>query len=98
MAAGDIACQDSNPTESECHQQATSDLVLSLQPDWVLDLGDNQYEDGSLDEFETYYDPTWGRFPTTTPTRISTRATETPTRMLIIDAARAMAIHTKATQ
>jgi len=32
------------------------------------------------------------------PTSISTSATEIPTRMLIIDAARAMATHTKATK
>jgi hypothetical protein len=56
VAAGDI---------SPAHiggQQATSDLVLALDPTRVLVLGDQQYDNGTLDEYRAYYDPTWGRF------------------------------------
>jgi hypothetical protein len=41
--------------------------------------------------------PTRGRFPRTAATTISTRATDTPMRMLISDAARAIPIQTAAT-
>jgi len=43
-------------------QQGTSDLVLEMDPTRVLVLGDQQYDDGTLAEYRTYYDPTWGRF------------------------------------
>lgn len=62
VAAGDISCPpDREPSESRCHQQATSDLALGLAPDAVLTLGDQQYDDGTLEEFERAYTPTWGR-------------------------------------
>lgn len=60
-AAGDISCASSTVGSSTCHQQATSDLLRSLKPDAVLTLGDNQYEDGALTDFRTYYQPSWGR-------------------------------------
>jgi len=62
VAAGDIACTAGKAaTATSCQQQATSDLALSLHPDAVLPLGDDQYELGSLSDFQTIYDPTWGR-------------------------------------
>jgi hypothetical protein len=62
VAAGDIACTaGKTPTTTSCQQQATSDLALSLHPTAVLPLGDDQYELGSLSDFQTVYDPTWGR-------------------------------------
>src|SRR5919201_177261 len=54
-AAGDIA-------ESGGHQQATGDLIRSIAPLAALPLGDEAYPDGTLDQFETYYDPAWGSF------------------------------------
>src|SRR5439155_8251847 len=53
-------------TASECHQRATSDLLVSGGFDAVLPLGDDQYPSGALYDFQTYYDPTWGRVKTTT--------------------------------
>ena len=41
---------------------ATADLALSLEPDAVLTLGDNQYPDGALSDYQQSYDPAWGRF------------------------------------
>jgi hypothetical protein len=62
VAAGDIACtQGKTPTASTCQQLATSDLAIGLRPDAVLPLGDDQYELGSLSDFQAMYDPSWGR-------------------------------------
>jgi hypothetical protein len=73
VAAGDIACSPADAnynggagTATACHQQATSDLVLSLDPVAVITLGDEQYNSGKLTDFLTSYDPTWGRFKTIT--------------------------------
>nr|CAA9321681.1 MAG: hypothetical protein AVDCRST_MAG46-865 [uncultured Nocardioidaceae bacterium] len=56
VAAGDIS------PDRLAGQQATSDLVLELNPTRVLVLGDQQYDNGTLEEYRAYYDPTWGRF------------------------------------
>ena len=68
-AAGDIACDSAAaPGGGSCQQQATSDLLLSLKPAAVLTLGDEQYEDGALAKFQSFYDPAWGRLkPITHP-------------------------------
>jgi hypothetical protein len=56
VAAGDIAdCR----TEGD---DATARLVGSIDASTVLTLGDNAYPDGSSEDFEECYDPTWGRF------------------------------------
>lgn len=43
-------------------QQATAALVADGHYDAVLLLGDTQYEVGALQDFHTYFEPTWGRF------------------------------------
>jgi hypothetical protein len=67
-AAGDIACdpQDANynggaGTSSRCHMRAVSDVLVDLDPDAVLPLGDAQYDKGTLAAFQASYAPTWGR-------------------------------------
>lgn len=60
-AAGDIACSAGIPGETTCRHQATSDILVDGDYDWILALGDNVYEDGTLKEFRTYFNPTWGR-------------------------------------
>ncbi|HEY2295115.1 MAG TPA: metallophosphoesterase [Thermoanaerobaculia bacterium] len=67
-AAGDIACEPSNPyfnggngTSFACRMKDTSDLLLGGGYDAVLLLGDNQYLDGSLANYRTVFAPTWGR-------------------------------------
>jgi Calcineurin-like phosphoesterase len=69
VAVGDIACSPTDAnyngglgTATACHQQAVSDLILSLNPVAVLTLGDHQYNSGKLADFLTSYDPSWGRF------------------------------------
>jgi calcineurin-like phosphoesterase family protein len=60
-AAGDIACNTSIRAQSTCHHEATSDLLVRAGFDWILALGDNQYEEGTLRGFRTYFHSTWGR-------------------------------------
>ena len=68
-AAGDIACDPDYSgfngglgSSSRCRMLETSDLVLAMKPDKVLAVGDLQYEDGTLAEFQRSYDLSWGRF------------------------------------
>jgi acid phosphatase type 7 len=67
-AAGDIACDPADPsfnggngTATACRMKATSDLMLGLGLTAVLNLGDNQYENGTLAKYQASYQPTWGR-------------------------------------
>jgi len=67
-AAGDIVCDpiDANfngglGTANACAQMRTSDLLVASGFDAVLTLGDNQYDAGSLTNFNTAYEPSWGR-------------------------------------
>ena len=60
-AAGDIACPPpGTPKSSTCHQQATADLLGGA--DAVLPLGDNQYECGTLSNYQQVYDKSWGAY------------------------------------
>src|SRR4051812_44941024 len=67
-AAGDIACDPSDPgfnngagIAGHCRQKATSDLLVAAKPTAVLPLGDTQYEEGILDTYARSYGPSWGR-------------------------------------
>jgi hypothetical protein len=67
VAAGDIACRpDLSETAERCRQAGTATLVETLAPDAVAVLGDIQYEHGELANFQSVYDPTWGRFKSIT--------------------------------
>jgi acid phosphatase type 7 len=62
-AAGDIACPPGKEVTSEsCQMMATSELILNANVKAVLALGDSQYPDGKLSDFEKSYDLSWGRF------------------------------------
>ena len=56
-AAGDIA----HPSFATPQQQ-TADLVTAFNPTAVFALGDTQYENGELANFQKYYDASWGAF------------------------------------
>jgi PKD repeat protein len=58
--AGDIC--DSTP--GDCKK--TSDLIVNINPVAVFTAGDNAYGNGTLSEFNTRYDPNWGRFKSKT--------------------------------
>ncbi len=63
VTVGDIVCASSlAPSDEECQQLATADLASSLHPDVVVALGDLQYETGLLEEFQTAWAASWGRF------------------------------------
>jgi hypothetical protein len=67
-AAGDIACDSTNSGPTICQQFATSELIVRMQPTAVLALGDLAYENGRIEEFQRFYDPSWGRLkPITRP-------------------------------
>jgi Calcineurin-like phosphoesterase len=60
-AAGDISCQN-----TVCHDDETVELLEEEPPTKVLTLGDNQYENGTLEQYETYYAVDWGRLKSIT--------------------------------
>src|SRR5207244_2980269 len=69
--AGDIACHSSPRTSgTSCRYgtgtTGTAGLVTWLNPDHIGAVGDLQYEDGALADYNAYYDPTWGAFKTKT--------------------------------
>ncbi|WP_431894915.1 discoidin domain-containing protein [Nonomuraea sp. bgisy101] len=60
-AAGDIA-EQCTASSSSCAHPKTANLVKSMNPDFVITMGDNQYDDARLQDFTAYYDKTWGAF------------------------------------
>jgi len=63
VAVGDIACPPGDAvTATTCQQAATARLTARFHPRYVIQLGDLQYEDGSLADYQGSYAKTWGRF------------------------------------
>jgi hypothetical protein len=67
-AVGDMACSPTDAsynggdgTATRCRQRYVSDLVAGTLPDALLDLGDNQYVNGELANYNAVYGPTFGR-------------------------------------
>jgi Calcineurin-like phosphoesterase len=65
-AAGDIACDPSSPRfngsdPKYCQDEKTADVVRNINPDKVIALGDEQYTDGTLPEFQKSYARSWGK-------------------------------------
>jgi acid phosphatase type 7 len=62
-AVGDLVCgEGAAVTPSQCHQVQVSDLIVEdPQVEAFLALGDLQYNAGSLSDFQTLYEPTYGR-------------------------------------
>jgi chitodextrinase len=67
-AAGDISCDPASSsyngglgTATRCRQKYTSDLLVGGGFDAVLPLGDNQYTSGTLSQYQTAFEPSWGR-------------------------------------
>lgn len=68
-AAGDIACDPATNTfkggqggATSCHQGAVANLIMGMNPDKVLALGDVQYYCGGYEAFQKSYDLSWGKF------------------------------------
>ncbi|MEJ2668295.1 MAG: metallophosphoesterase [Deinococcales bacterium] len=67
VAAGDIACEAGQaPGPRACQQDATAALVARIAPDAVLAVGDLQYPEGTLQQFQEGYAKNWGRFKSIT--------------------------------
>ena len=61
VGAGDLAPNCLPPTnDSLANAHATATLLDGI-PGTVFTLGDNAYQNGTADEFDTCYTPTWGR-------------------------------------
>jgi hypothetical protein len=67
VAAGDISCDPTNSlfhhghgTKTWCRAGDTTSLIERINPDEVLPLGDEQYEDGRLSAFHRSYAIHWG--------------------------------------
>jgi hypothetical protein len=67
-AAGAIACDPQSRhfnggsgTENFCRMRAVSDLMLGMELNAVLALGDIQYESATYESFLASYHPSWGR-------------------------------------
>ncbi|WP_328997637.1 discoidin domain-containing protein [Kribbella sp. NBC_00709] len=60
-AAGDIADR-CTASDSSCIHPKTAKLVEAIKPAAVLTIGDNQYDDAHLSDFQNYYAKTWGKF------------------------------------
>jgi acid phosphatase type 7 len=59
-AAGDISCAPG--TQAACRQMQTADVIGHIAPNLVLALGDNQYDNGEMENYLASYQPSWGRF------------------------------------
>lgn len=60
-AAGDIADR-CTASDSSCVHPKTAKLVEAMNPAAVITMGDNQYDDAHLADFQKYYAKTWGKF------------------------------------
>ena len=61
VAAGDIACAPGKAVAATaCQQAATARLARSFRPRYVVPLGDEQYDDGDLADYQSAYARTWG--------------------------------------
>jgi acid phosphatase type 7 len=84
-AAGDIACDHTSSkfngglgTPVYCHMLAVSNMILAMNPDAVLALGDTQYETGTIDQFTNSYDLNWGRLKAITRPVVGNHEYTTP--------------------
>jgi len=67
VAVGDISCPPGDPvTATTCQQAATAAQARSIGPRVVLALGDLQYDDGRLADFQASYDASWGTLKSVT--------------------------------
>jgi hypothetical protein len=67
VAAGDIACAPGSATTSTtCQQMKTAALIGTLNPKYVLPLGDLAYPAGTQPAFDHAYAPSWGQYKSIT--------------------------------
>ncbi|MGH2540232.1 MAG: hypothetical protein ACRDGK_06905 [Actinomycetota bacterium] len=79
--AGDIACDPADPSFDDpslkrCAHRATADLLDGA--DAVIAIGDLQYDQGSLADYNASYDPSWGAYKAITYPAAGDGEYETP--------------------
>lgn len=62
MLAGDIVCDTSNRKTVTCTDKETAELIMDIQPDAVIALGDLCHDETDSACMSTRYDVTWGQF------------------------------------
>ncbi|MBC9715191.1 chitosanase [Streptomyces sp. TRM66268-LWL] len=65
VGAGDIADQ-CTASDSGCQHFKTADRAAAINPAFYITMGDNQYDDAHIEDFQNYYDKSWGRFKANT--------------------------------
>ena len=61
-AVGDLACAPNSPvTPTTCQHATVSDSIVAAAPAAFFTLGDNQYQRGTLAEYQSVYGPSYGR-------------------------------------
>ncbi|MFI6938579.1 discoidin domain-containing protein [Streptomyces sp. NPDC050418] len=65
VGAGDIAAQCTQ-SDADCQHFKTADRAEAIDPAFYITMGDNQYDDAHIEDFENYYDKSWGRFKANT--------------------------------
>jgi len=73
VVGGDVACapddtdyNGGNGIAGHCHHKVTAGLISQINPRNVLMVGDAQYNSGSLSNYNTVYDPSWGQYKSKT--------------------------------
>lgn len=61
-AVGDLVCGTGSSSGSLCKHADVATRITSLNPTALLLLGDIQYENATLTDFNRYYDPSFGVF------------------------------------
>ncbi|MFK4088094.1 discoidin domain-containing protein [Kribbella sp. NPDC020789] len=64
-AAGDIA-EQCTASSSTCIHPKTAKLVTAMNPANVITMGDSQYDDAHLSDYNNYYAKSWGVFKSIT--------------------------------
>jgi calcineurin-like phosphoesterase family protein/fibronectin type III domain protein len=73
--AGDISPQSQSTSNGD---YKTAQLLDAIDPDAVLTFGDNQYEQGTLAQYNSYYAPDWGRHLAKTYPSVGNHEYQTP--------------------
>ncbi len=77
-AVGDLVCSKGKKTPTTCQHASVATLIGQLDPDLLLLLGDIQYEEATLTDFNRFYQPTWGKFKAITRPSAGNHEYETP--------------------
>lgn len=78
-AVGDMVCPLTySVTSTRCQQMAISDSISAAKPAALFTLGDNQYYEGTLAQFQGAYAPSYGRMKAITNPALGNHEYRTP--------------------